>query len=180
MSLLTVALPAAQKVDSPEASMLVFGSLGLANLFSGDIPAARDAFARQLQLCLGNAFLYGADEGLIGLGAVAADEDRPEHAAHLLGAARALGYPPPCDQPIFDRLQARYFEPARTRYGTAAWDHAEQSGAKLSYEQAIDHALRHYPAHSQSATPTDADQADCAARHRPISERPTEPSTPAR
>jgi hypothetical protein len=53
-----------------------------------------------------------------------------------------MGYPPRrLDEPINDRLERDYFEPARARYGSEAWRHAEQAGAALSREQAIAYAL---------------------------------------
>ena len=139
---LNTALAAAERVPRPEYTlMLVWGNVGLANLFLGDLRAARGAFEDQLRLCLGHAFRYGADEGLAGLAAVLAHANRPERAANLLGAARALGYPPVGDQPIYDRLARDFFTPARTRYGAIAWDRAEQRGSHLSYDQAIATAL---------------------------------------
>ncbi|HEX8977382.1 MAG TPA: BTAD domain-containing putative transcriptional regulator [Solirubrobacteraceae bacterium] len=142
LSLLKVALPAVEKVQNPEyIAMLIWGNVGLANLFLGDLLTARQAFEAQLQLCLGHAFRYGADEGLAGLAAVLAHECQHERAATLLGAARALGYPPVGDQPIYDRLERDFFSPARGRYGTVGWDRGEQVGSDLSYDQAIATAL---------------------------------------
>ncbi len=96
--LLELALPAAAKVKTPATSMIVLGNLGLARLFAGNLGHARGAFKHQLQLWAGNAFRYGADEGLAGLAAVSAREGRYEIAARLRGAARALGYPQPPDE----------------------------------------------------------------------------------
>ena len=127
--------------------MFIFGNIGLANLFSGDAQHAEEAFVRQLRLCVGRAFRYGADEGLAGLAALSAEEDRFEQAALLLGAARAMGYPQVGDQPIDDRLEREYFAPARRRYGAAAWHQHQQHGAALSYDQAINYAL------NQQSTP---------------------------
>jgi predicted ATPase/DNA-binding SARP family transcriptional activator len=141
MRLLHLARPATDRIDSPVSSMLIAGNIGLSGLFTGDLPGAREAFRDQLRLCQGHAFRYGADEGLIGLAAIAAREGQPERAARLLGAARALGYPPAGDQPIDDRLEQGYFAAARAAYGEVAWQHAQQLGATLSYDQAIAYAL---------------------------------------
>jgi predicted ATPase/DNA-binding SARP family transcriptional activator len=141
MAVLDVAMPAAEKSDSAFALMIMCGNLGLTRLLTGDLRGARQAFGRQLQLCAGQAFVYGADEGLIGLAAVAAAEGHPEHSAMLLGASRAMGYPPPGDQPIYDRLENEFFAPARAHYSPAAWQRSEDAGGQLSYEAAIAAAL---------------------------------------
>ena len=44
--------------------MLIFGNIGLANVMLTNWIAARDAFARQLQACVGRAFHFGADEAM--------------------------------------------------------------------------------------------------------------------
>jgi predicted ATPase/DNA-binding SARP family transcriptional activator len=141
MGLLERAQIAADRVDSPVTDMLILGNLGLGHLFSGELALARKAFADQLILCRGRTWVYGADEGLIGLGAVSAREGQPERAAELLGAARAMGYPPAGDQQIYDRLERDYFSIARGSYGAARWRTAETTGSLLSYEDAIAHAL---------------------------------------
>jgi class 3 adenylate cyclase len=135
ITLLNVARPAAEKAGNPVTIMVNLGNIGLANLFIGNFPPAREAFARQLQLCAGHALSYGADEGLAGLAALSAIDGQPEQAARLLGAARAMGYPSADDRPIDERLEREYFAPARARYGSAAWRQAEAAGAALSYEQ---------------------------------------------
>jgi hypothetical protein len=68
-----------------------------------------------------------ADEGLIGLAAIAAREGQPERAARLLGAARALGYPPIGDQPIDDRLERATSLPRALR--TASQDGRTRSSS---------------------------------------------------
>jgi non-specific serine/threonine protein kinase len=145
MRLLAVARPAADRIDTAVTSMLLLGNLGLAELFTGKLARARDAFQHQLRLCRGHAFRYGADEGLIGLAAISAREGRAERAARLLGAARALGYPPTGDQPIDDRLERDYFAAARAAHGDVAWQHAQRIGATLTYDQAIAYALAQTP-----------------------------------
>jgi hypothetical protein len=130
MRLLEIAVPAAERADSPVITMLLLGNVGLAHLFSDSLGGARDAFEQQLRLCRGRPFRYGADEGLAGLAAVRASDGRPDQAARLLGAARAIGYPPAGDQPIYIRLERDYFAPARARYGCMAWHRNEQAGTR--------------------------------------------------
>jgi hypothetical protein len=79
--LLDIAVPAAERADSPVVTMLLLGNLGLAHLFSDDLERARDAFEQQLRLCRGRSFRHGPDEGLAGLAAVSARDGRPDHAA---------------------------------------------------------------------------------------------------
>jgi len=40
------------------------------------------------------------------------------------------------------RLEAAFFEPARTQYGTDAWNAAAHHGRELSFEDAIAYALQ--------------------------------------
>jgi predicted ATPase len=142
----TIARAAAERESDIVHMMLAMGNIGIAHLFLGKVAPAREAFAHQLRLCVGQAFRFGADEGLAGLAAVAAAQGRPERAAELVGASAAMGYPLPLDQPVYDRLQRGYLAPARAAYGESAWRRAEDAGRKLSYEAAIHAALAPYPA----------------------------------
>jgi predicted ATPase/DNA-binding SARP family transcriptional activator len=135
--LLSMALIAAERTGVPATVTITLGNVGFANLFTGDVDAARMAFSQQLQLCAEHAFRYGADAGLAGLAAVLAVDERPEQAARLLGAARALGYPT-ADAHGIDRLLERdFFARARARYGLAAWERSEATGAAMSLESAM-------------------------------------------
>jgi predicted ATPase len=141
IDLLKSAKRAGDRIDRPFPTMIIYGNLGLAHLFTGEITAARQAFQEQLRLCQRHAFIYGAPEGLIGLAAVSVAEGQSERAAELLGAAVAMGYPEAEDRPIYDRLQRDYFAAARALTGDDAWQRAERAGALLSFEDAIAHAL---------------------------------------
>ena len=61
-------------------------------------------------------------------------------AATLVGAADAHRYANTPD-PVEDRLDEAFFEPARARCGTEAWDAAARAGGRLSFEEAIASAL---------------------------------------
>ena len=143
LGFLDVALPAAERLRTPAMKMFVLGSMGLANLFGGNRAAARDAFAAQLKLCVGEAFQDGPDEGIVGLAAVFAADGQLEQAAYLFGAGTAIGYPAPdpANQAIFERLERDYFAAARARLGSAAWTASARAGRKLSSEQAISYAI---------------------------------------
>ena len=86
-----------------------------------------------------------AFEGLRGLAAVAAVDGDDKRAATLVGAADAHRYDKPED-PVEARLDGAFFEPARTRYGTDAWNAAAREGSALSFEDAIAYALEEPPA----------------------------------
>jgi predicted ATPase/class 3 adenylate cyclase len=164
-TLLDVALPMAEQANAPQITMLTLGNIGWANLFAGKRKAARAAFGRQLQLCLDHALGDRAGEGLAGLAATAAGDEQLDTAARLLGAARALGFPPPDARPIDYRLERDYFAPARARYGPDSWRREEQAGATLSYEQAIAEALTDSaPSLSLSSTLAQRAQSDDEAR----------------
>jgi predicted ATPase/DNA-binding SARP family transcriptional activator len=141
MHLLDLARQAASRIDSPVMSMIILGNLGLAELFTGNLSGARQAFQDQLRLCQGHAFHIGADEGLTGLAAITARDGDSERAANLFGAARAIGSPAIAHQSIYDRLERDYFAPARAAFGELAWRHAQEIGGTLSYDRAIAYAL---------------------------------------
>ena len=134
---LATALDAAQRVDDPWHK--IWGNLGLARLFSGELDAAADAFDHQLELCEQHSISTDyAAEGVVGLAAVAAAENQDAIAARLRGAARAWGYPTTeIDVHIDDRLERDYFAAARARMGPELWTRAEQHGACLSLAEAI-------------------------------------------
>jgi hypothetical protein len=63
-----------------------------------------------------------------------------KRAAALVGAADAHRYEQSQD-PVDARLDETFFEPARTRHGTDAWNAAAREGSALSFEDAIAYAL---------------------------------------
>ena len=136
---LATALEAAERIDDPWQKMMIWGNLGLARLFSGELHTAADAFEHQIELCdrhsLGTDY---AAEGVVGLAAVAAAERQDAIAAQLHGAARAWGHPSTeLDKRIGDRLEHDYFAPARARTGLERWTDSELQGASFSLPQAI-------------------------------------------
>jgi tetratricopeptide (TPR) repeat protein len=134
LELLSVALGAAESIGTPPSLMLVWGNIGLAKLLDGDTDGAREAFSRQLRMCVDKAFVWEADEGLA---AVAAADGEFERAARLRGAARALGYPVDGDQRVDHRLERDYYARAHAWCGNDAWTLAEREGATPSSGQAI-------------------------------------------
>jgi tetratricopeptide (TPR) repeat protein len=172
LRLLGVALAAAQKLATPATKMLVLGSLGMANLFTGNFAQARTAFEDQLNLCAGRQFRYGADEGLAGLAALVIADGHPEHGARLLGAARAMGYPSSGDLPIFERLERDYYNPGRALCKPSAWRQSEHDGRMLSCDDAIAWALTEAP-RPTSKPPALSDDANAVPdRSAPRSRRP--------
>jgi predicted ATPase len=138
LRLLRLALPAAEKLDTVSTRMFLHGNVGLAHLLAGNLSEARTAYEDQLELCAGQSFRSGPDEALVGLAAISACEGQFERAARLFGAARALGYPnTPAAEPIHARLEREYLAAARSRYGPEAWRRAEDTGAALSFEDAV-------------------------------------------
>jgi predicted ATPase/class 3 adenylate cyclase len=148
------ALPIARSLDHPFSWMFVQGNFGLAALLTGDTDAARDAFRDELALCRELVVRPFATEGLLGLAGVAVVRGDTERAARLVGAADALRCVP--EDPVDARLDAAFFEPARKRCGTRAWDAAAHDGGRLSFEGAIAYALEeplaHMRAHRHAAT----------------------------
>ena len=135
--------------------MINSGNRGLAALLTGETDTASHAFREELTLCRDMVVRAVAFEGLRGLAAIAVVDGDDERAATLVGAADAHRYDKPED-PVEARLDATFFEPARTRCGTRAWDAAVRDGSTLSFEDAIAYALDEPPtqmrAHRQAGT----------------------------
>lgn len=141
LEFLDVAVAAAQKVGDPYTLMIVSGNVGLASLFAGDLERAENAFRRTLELCVGQTFSFGADEGLAGLSAIAAQQGLDERAARLAGAARKLGHNEASDPAIVNRLEHDFLDAAIARLGRDSWRRAHDEGIALSYDEAIAYAL---------------------------------------
>ena len=99
---------------------------------------------------------------MAGLAAIAAVRYDLDRAARLTGAAAAHLYSKPQDM-VDARLDATFFEPARTRRGADAWDAAFREGAALNFEEAIAYALDEQP--PQAANPAAAAPARAARDH---------------
>jgi predicted ATPase/class 3 adenylate cyclase len=143
--LLERAIPIARRLDDPSMWILLCGNLGLAELLTGDTDAARHAFREELRLCRELVDRHFVSEGLRGLAAVAAVRGDLRRAARLVGASSAHRYGQPFDV-IEARLDASFFDTARTRCGTEAWDAAAREGGALTFDEAIAYALQEPPA----------------------------------
>ena len=140
LELLAVAMSAAEELGDIGIRAYLCGNLGLAHLFTGAATQAQEEFTQELVLGAQQSLGFGTDEALAGLAAVAAANGFDERAATLSGAAKALGNWRAFDRPILDRLEHSYFAPARSRLGATAWHHAEQTGAEMSYAEAVQYA----------------------------------------
>jgi hypothetical protein len=134
------ATPIAHALDNRFERMINSGNLGLAALLTGETDAASRAFREELLLSRDMVVSPVVFEGLRGLAAVAVVNDDDKRAATLVGAADAHRYDAPGD-PVDARLDQTFFEPARTRCGTDAWNAAAHEGSVLSVEDAIAYAL---------------------------------------
>jgi hypothetical protein len=149
------ATPVARSLDSEYPHMINSGNVGLAALLSGETDTASHAFREELRLSRDMVVRPVAFEGLRGLAAVAVADGDDTRAATLVGAADAHRYHEPED-PIEARLDVAFFEPARTRCGSDAWNAAAREGGVLSFEDAIAYALEEprawIRAHREAAT----------------------------
>ena len=119
--------------------MMLEGNRGLVALFTGDTPAARDAFREELRLSRELVVQPFAQEGLMGLAAVATIDADDDRAARLLGASESLRSDPV--DAVQERLATQFFGPARERLGADAWDAAEREGRALSFAEAAAYGL---------------------------------------
>jgi predicted ATPase/class 3 adenylate cyclase len=149
------ATPIERALDSGHERMINSGNRGLAALLTGEIDAAWHAFREELRLCREMVVRPVVFEGLRGLAAVAVVQGDAKRAATLIGAADAHRYERPED-PVEARLDETFFEAARTRCGTDAWNAAAREGSTLSFEDAIAYALEEprarIRAHREAAT----------------------------
>ena len=145
------AIPLAGELGDHVELILVSGTVGLHALFTEDLQRAQTAFEEQLRLCLDHSAKPLAAEGLLGLAAIAACGAQGERAARLLGAATAAG--PLGDPEVVRQLEERFLAPARSGYGEQRWDEARAVGARLTFEQAIDLALRPLPPEAERGVP---------------------------
>jgi len=120
--------------------MINSGNVALAALLTGETDNASRAFGEELALCRDMVVVPVAFEGLRGLAAVAVVRGDDERAATLVGAADGRRYDQ-AEDPVETRLDETFFEPARARSGTDAWDAAARAGSRLSFEEAIAYAL---------------------------------------
>lgn len=140
LPLLESALRGADRIGTPRTRMITLGNLALARLLTGKVREAAATFEAQLELCSEHGFRFGADEGLAGLAAVAAQRGSDERAARLLGAAHCLGYAQ-YDPAMRARLDADFHAPARIWLEATAWQRAWREGEAMTLERAIAYAL---------------------------------------
>jgi predicted ATPase len=139
------ATPIARELHTPFERMINCGNLGLAALLNGEPGTAAHAFREELTFCREMVVLPVAFEGLRGLAAIAVIAGEDTRAATLDGAADAHRYDQ-ADDRVEARLEAAFFEPARTRYGADSWNAAAREGSALTFEAAIAYALEEPPA----------------------------------
>ena len=136
----TRATPITNALDTPFDRMINTGNVGLAALLTGETDTASHAFREELTLCRDMVVRSVVFEGLRGLAAVAVVHGDAERAATLVAAAAAHRYDITKD-PVEARLDETFFQPARIRCGTDAWNAAAREGSTLSFEDAIAYAL---------------------------------------
>ena len=134
------ATPIARALGGQFEHMINTGNTGLAALLTGETDAASQAFREELRLCREIVVRPVVFEGLRGLAAVAVVEGDDKRAATLVGAADAHRYDQAKDR-VEIRLDDAFFEPARTRFGTDAWNATAREGSVLGFEDAIAYAL---------------------------------------
>jgi predicted ATPase len=136
-------LEAARQLGDPNSTFLIWGNYGLARLFVDELEEAGRAFCEALAACRDAGCEDIVDETLLGLAAVAAQEDDLARAACLSGAAReheAVARNV-SEEAIRTRLHDEFLTPARDRYGPENWNRAARQGASLTVQEAIDLAL---------------------------------------
>jgi non-specific serine/threonine protein kinase len=130
--------------------LVTAGNRGLALLFTGDVAGARGAFREELALVGELVVVPVAQEALLGLAAVAAEEGDLRRAATLAGSAGARDQEPQTVD-VVARIEERFLRPARDALGDAGWEAGVREGARLGFEAAVAYGLEEpMPAGAQS------------------------------
>ena len=135
------ATPIARALDNPFARMIYSGNLGLAALLTGETDTASRRVPR------GARALPRDGRPARGVRRPPRPGRRRRGARRRRRAPRRSSAPPTRtattspEDPVEARLDEAFFEPARTRYGTDAWDAAAREGGALSFDDAIAYAL---------------------------------------
>ena len=142
--LLDDARSAALESGTPYAFALVEGNRGLLALLCDRVEDAAACFREQLRIAQAHGLITFCDEAFLGLAAVAAHHGRDELAAALQTAGSEQWQTPVAasEQPVYDRVAARYLEPARKRLGAEHWQNAAAAGHGLTEAEAIELARR--------------------------------------
>jgi tetratricopeptide (TPR) repeat protein len=137
------ALDAADQLGNRRSVFFIRGNQGLARLFLDELDEAASAFHDSIAAARDVAAEDLVDEALLGMAAVAARREEADRAACLAGAARAHGGPGRnrAEETVVSRMKEDILLPARDRFGRDTWDRAEQQGASLTVQQAIELAL---------------------------------------
>ena len=137
------ALDAASQLANRRSVFFISGNRGLARLFLDELDEAEHAFRVSIAAACDVAAEDLVDEALLGMAAVAARRGDTDRAACLTGAARAHGGPGRnrAEETVVSRMKEEILHPARHRSGRDKWDRAEQKGASLTVQQAIELAL---------------------------------------
>jgi predicted ATPase len=130
------AVELAETIGNQRSLGFAYGNHGLVSLLSGELGAAAQAFARELEITVRNGYHRMLYEAISGLAAVAAVQGEDDLAARLDGAAEATG-PDRHDPVIARRLDAASFDAARARLGEPGWRRAHAAGAALSTDEAV-------------------------------------------
>jgi predicted ATPase/DNA-binding SARP family transcriptional activator len=130
----------AQKRSTPWLTMRLLDNIALTSLLAGDITRAREASAEELGFAINYGMRSNTEYCLATHAALAAIDHKPERAARLLGAARAMGYPSEDDRSQEQQFEREFFAPAREIYGVDAWQRCEAQGALLAFDEAVSYA----------------------------------------
>lgn len=123
--------------------MRLVSNIALTSLLAGDTTRAREASAQELGFAINYGMRSNTEYCLATIAALAAVDDKPDWAARLLGAARAMGYPSEDDRIQEEQFEREFFASARETYGADAWQRSEAQGALLSFEEAVRYAAEH-------------------------------------
>ena len=132
---------AAREIRNVRLTVSPRGNEGLAALLLGDIERATEAFRYELAVGHERAIdIVDLYEGITGLAAVCAALGQDELAARLCGAADVAPRQSHCAT-LQERLDERFFAPARMRSGTEAWQAAYDVGRRVPLSDAVAFAL---------------------------------------
>jgi ATP/maltotriose-dependent transcriptional regulator MalT len=139
-------------VDAPPQRARALAGLGRVALSEGDTRAARAHFAASLRLLRASGQRLGVVRCLMALAAVAAVEQRAEHALQLVGAARAVRRTLGMQEAVSGSgVLERAIEDARRHVGVHTAEGLIRQGESMDLEQAVAAAIADAPAANAEA-----------------------------
>ncbi|MBA3366192.1 MAG: tetratricopeptide repeat protein [Actinobacteria bacterium] len=137
------ALALARERELPDSVLLIEGNLALVALFSEEYTLAETRLRKSVTLAQEVGGKLALIEALRAYAALEVARGHHERAGSLWGAADGLADLAGGDpSPAVSKLRERFLEPALRDAGSAQFEAARSEGRKMTFEEALEYALR--------------------------------------